>query len=96
MLTACFPQDRIPFLTGLALWGAVCGLVATVLRNYAAYAAALAGYTAAIVALVIASLMQARHRHPYRDRKRQAAVNVAEPAEPFGKLPQSCSARHFE
>jgi uncharacterized membrane protein YccC len=49
-LTACFPQDRIGFLVGLALWGAACGLVATLLRNFAAYSAALAGYTAAIIA----------------------------------------------
>lgn len=50
VLTACFPQDRVAFLVGLALWGAVCTLVATVLRNYAAYAAALAGFTAAVIA----------------------------------------------
>src|SRR5947209_2682462 len=49
-LTACFPQDRAAFLIGLALWGAACALVATLLRNFAAYAAALAGYTAAIIA----------------------------------------------
>src|SRR6266478_5043269 len=49
-LTACFPQDRAAFLLGLALWGAACALVATLLRNFAAYAAALAGYTAAIIA----------------------------------------------
>jgi len=51
VLTACFPQDRAPFLLGLALWGAACALVATLLRNFAAYAAALAGYTAAIIAM---------------------------------------------
>src|SRR6266481_4428809 len=50
VLTACFPQDRAAFMVGLALWGAACALVATVLRNFAAYAAALAGYTAAIIA----------------------------------------------
>jgi uncharacterized membrane protein YccC len=50
VLTALFPQDRAPFLVGLALWGAVCALVATLLRNFAAYSAALAGYTAAIIA----------------------------------------------
>ncbi len=50
LLTACFPQDRALFLIGLALWGAACALVATVMRNFAAYAAALAGFTAAIVA----------------------------------------------
>jgi uncharacterized membrane protein YccC len=50
VLTACFPQDRAPFLIGLALWGAGCALVATLLRNFAAYAAALAGYTVAIIA----------------------------------------------
>jgi uncharacterized membrane protein YccC len=50
VLTACFPQDRAPFLVGLALWGAGCALVATLLRNFAAYSAALAGYTVAIIA----------------------------------------------
>src|ERR1700730_15110550 len=50
VLTACFPQQRTGFFLGLALWGAVCGLLATLLRNFAAYAAALAGYTVAIVA----------------------------------------------
>jgi uncharacterized membrane protein YccC len=50
VLTACFPQDRGPFLVSLALWGAGCALVATLLRNFAAYSAALAGYTAAIIA----------------------------------------------
>jgi uncharacterized membrane protein YccC len=50
VMTACFPQDRATFFVILALWGAVCALVATMLRNFAAYAAALAGYTAAIIA----------------------------------------------
>ena len=50
VLTACFPQDRALFLVGLALWGAACALAATLLRNFAAYSAALAGYTAAIIA----------------------------------------------
>jgi uncharacterized membrane protein YccC len=50
VLTACFVQDRVGFLLGLALWGAACGFVATLLRNFASYAAALAGITAAIIA----------------------------------------------
>jgi len=50
VLTACFPQDRALFLISLALWGAGCALVATLLRNFAAYSAALAGYTAVIIA----------------------------------------------
>jgi len=50
LLTACFPQDRVLFLAGLALWGAACAFAATVLRNFASYSAALAGYTVAIVA----------------------------------------------
>ncbi|MGE5780265.1 MAG: FUSC family protein [Hyphomicrobiales bacterium] len=50
VLTACFPQDRSLFLVGLALWGAACTLVGTLLRNFAAYSAALAGFTAAIIA----------------------------------------------
>ncbi len=49
VLSACFPQHRAGFLLGLALWGAVCALVATLLRNFASYAAALAGFTAAII-----------------------------------------------
>jgi uncharacterized membrane protein YccC len=50
VLTACFPQDRCLFFIGLALWGAACAFVSTILQNFAAYAAALAGYTAAIIA----------------------------------------------
>ena len=50
VLTACFPQNRFGFLFGLAFWGGACALIATLLRNFAAYAAALAGYTAAIIA----------------------------------------------
>jgi uncharacterized membrane protein YccC len=50
VLTACFPQNRVAFLLGLALWGAVCALAATLLRNFASYSAALAGITAAIIA----------------------------------------------
>ncbi len=50
VMTACFPQNRAAFFVTLALWGAACALVATLLRNFAAYSAALAGYTAAIIA----------------------------------------------
>jgi uncharacterized membrane protein YccC len=50
VLVACFPQDRVLFLGGLALWGAACAFAATVLRNFASYSAALAGITVAIVA----------------------------------------------
>jgi uncharacterized membrane protein YccC len=50
VLTACFPQDPIAFLGLLALWGGICAFAATILRNFASYAAALAGYTAAIIA----------------------------------------------
>jgi uncharacterized membrane protein YccC len=50
ILTACFPQDRIGFLGLLGLWGGICAFAATLLRNFASYSAALAGYTAAIIA----------------------------------------------
>ena len=50
VLTACFPQDRALFLGALALWGGASAFAATLLRNFASYSAALAGYTAAIVA----------------------------------------------
>lgn len=50
ILAAPFRQDRVGFLVGLALWCAASAFIATLLRNYAAYAAALSGYTAAILA----------------------------------------------
>jgi uncharacterized membrane protein YccC len=50
VLTACFPQDRVLFLGGMALWGSACAFTATVLRNFASYSAATAGFTAVIVA----------------------------------------------
>jgi uncharacterized membrane protein YccC len=50
LLTAAFPQDRVGFLVGLALWGALCGFVGALLTNFAAYGAALAGFTAAVLA----------------------------------------------
>jgi uncharacterized membrane protein YccC len=49
-LTGLFPQDRIGFLTLLAVWCSICAFIATLLRNFASYGAALAGYTAAIIA----------------------------------------------
>ncbi len=51
ILTVLFPQQRLCFLLGLAVWGAACGFASRLLRNFASYAAALAGYTAAIIAV---------------------------------------------
>jgi uncharacterized membrane protein YccC len=48
VMTACFPQDRAAFFLVLALWVAGCALLASLLRNFASYAAALAGFTAAL------------------------------------------------
>jgi uncharacterized membrane protein YccC len=50
VLTACFPQNRVAFLMLLAFWGGICAFATTVLRNFASYSAALAGFTAAIIA----------------------------------------------
>src|SRR5580692_10723662 len=50
VITACFPQDRAGYLVSLALFCGLCAFAATVLRNFASYAAALAGTTAAIIA----------------------------------------------
>jgi uncharacterized membrane protein YccC len=50
VFVACFPEDRVLFLAGLALWGAACAFATTLLRNFASYAAALSGYTVAIIA----------------------------------------------
>lgn len=51
VLTALFAQSPDLFLLSLAAWIGVCTGVATSLRNFRAYAAVLAGYTAAIIAL---------------------------------------------
>ncbi|HEX5957742.1 MAG TPA: FUSC family protein [Hyphomicrobiaceae bacterium] len=50
VFTALFPQDRVAFLGTLAIWGAFSAFAATVLRNFASYAAALAGFTTLIIA----------------------------------------------
>ncbi len=50
ILAALFRQNAFAFLFGLTLLCAVCAFIGTLLRNFAAYAAALAGYTAAIIA----------------------------------------------
>ncbi len=51
LLYAVAPQDRAVFLLGLALWGAACSFVSTFLSELTSYAAMLAGYTAAIIAM---------------------------------------------
>lgn len=50
-LLILFPQSRLGFFLGLAIWCGLCGYAATALRNFAAYGAIIAGFTAAIVAL---------------------------------------------
>lgn len=49
VLIAFFTEDRVLLLAGLALWIAACAFAATLLRNFASYAAALSGYTVAII-----------------------------------------------
>ncbi len=50
VITAVFPQNRLGFFLAMALWCGACSFVSTVLRNFAAYAAMLAGYTLVIIA----------------------------------------------
>lgn len=50
-LVAAFPQDRTMLLGGYALWLGVCAFVATLLRDFRSYGAALSGYTVGIIAL---------------------------------------------
>lgn len=50
LLTGAFPQDRFAFLFGMLVWAAACSFVSTLLRNFAAYGAMLAGYTLIIIA----------------------------------------------
>lgn len=57
-LTAGFAQTPELFLLALAGWIGLCAGVATFLRNFRAYAAVLAGYTAAIISMDAASAPQ--------------------------------------
>ncbi len=50
LIAAAFPQSRVGFLGALALWAAVCGFAGALLKNFAAYGAGLAGFTAAVIA----------------------------------------------
>jgi uncharacterized membrane protein YccC len=49
VITGCFVQSRAAFLVSIALWGAVCATLSTLLRNFASYGAALASTTAIII-----------------------------------------------
>jgi uncharacterized membrane protein YccC len=50
ILSSLFPQQRLWFLLGLAVWCGACGFASRLLRHFASYAAALAGFTAVIIA----------------------------------------------
>jgi uncharacterized membrane protein YccC len=54
-LVALFAQERIPFLTSMALWIGFCTAGSVILRNHQSYAFVLAGYTLCIVGLPAAS-----------------------------------------
>ncbi|MEY2340506.1 FUSC family protein [Acidithiobacillus sp. IBUN Pt1247-S3] len=51
LLVVAFPDARMGFLAGLALWVGFCTAGARYFRNFQAYAFVLAGYTAALVGL---------------------------------------------
>jgi len=50
-LLGLFAQERVLFLTGLALWVGLCAAGAAVYRNFKSYGFTLAGYTAAMIGL---------------------------------------------
>ncbi|SNB64242.1 Uncharacterized membrane protein YccC [Arboricoccus pini] len=54
-LAATCIQTPELFLSGLAIWIGICTGIATLLRNFRAYSAVLAGYTAAMIAIGAAS-----------------------------------------
>ena len=51
VLVAAYAQDRTMLLTGFTLWLGACTFVASLLRDFRAYGAVLAGYTVGIVAV---------------------------------------------
>lgn len=56
---AAFGQDRTMLLTVFTLWLAACSFTASLLKDFRAYGAALAGYTLAIVAISDIDMPQA-------------------------------------
>ncbi|NHO54324.1 FUSC family protein [Acetobacter estunensis] len=50
-LVSCFSQDRAMLLGGVALWLSLCCIMGTLERDFRAYAAMLAGYTVALIAI---------------------------------------------
>lgn len=50
VLTGCFVQNRLAFLVAIAVWAALCAVASSLLRNFAAYGAALASTTAIVIA----------------------------------------------
>ncbi|MFY9293799.1 MAG: FUSC family protein [Methylorubrum rhodinum] len=48
-VAAAFPQDRFAFFVSVAIWCGLCGFVASLLRNFGSYGAALGGFTAAVI-----------------------------------------------
>jgi uncharacterized membrane protein YccC len=50
VVTGCFVQNRLAFLVAIAAWAALCAVSSTLLRNFAAYGAALASTTAIVIA----------------------------------------------
>jgi uncharacterized membrane protein YccC len=65
-LTAVFPQDRFGFLFGMLVWASACSFVSTLLKNFAAYGAMLAGYTLIIIAST--SIPDPDQIFPHRDQ----------------------------
>ncbi|MEA5113369.1 MAG: FUSC family protein [Geobacteraceae bacterium] len=55
VLFALFPQERVLFLLGLSLWVGLCTAGATLNRNFRCYGFVLAGYTAAMIGLPLAT-----------------------------------------
>ncbi|MDR3581504.1 MAG: FUSC family protein [Oryzomonas sp.] len=50
-LLGLFPQERVLFLLGLAIWIGLCTAGAALYRNFKSYGFTLAGYTAAMISL---------------------------------------------
>ncbi|QGY03602.1 FUSC family protein [Methylobacterium mesophilicum SR1.6/6] len=48
-ITAMFPQNCFALFVSVALWCGLCGFVASLLRNFGSYGAALAGFTAVVI-----------------------------------------------
>jgi uncharacterized membrane protein YccC len=96
VLAALFAQAPELFLLALSVWIGLCMTFATLLRNFTAYGAMLAGYTTAIIALAVVPEQPLLTFDTTLARVAAIFVGIASSALVSGLLKPGGAARNFE